>query len=106
MFLHEAPEAWQSPGINGVLADVIKDGGDLVKHSLLWLFNCMLAGHFPERLSVGLITGMYKSGNKSDMRHHGSVIAKRERERERERGFHNITLSCCNDTRTENCIMG
>ncbi len=71
----------KSPGIDGVLAGMIKDGGDLVKHSLLWLFNCMLAGHFPKRLSVGLITAVYKSGNKSDMSNYrgitvGSVIAK------------------------------
>ena len=60
---------------------MIKDGGELVKQSLLWLFNCMLAGHFPERLSVGLITAVYKSGDKSDMSNYrgitvGSVIAK------------------------------
>ena len=54
---------------------------DLVKQSLLWLFNCMLAGHFPERLSVGLITAVHKSGDKSDMSNYrgitvGSVTAK------------------------------
>ena len=85
----------KSPGINGVLADVINDGGDLVKHSLLWLFNCMLAGHFSERLSVGLITAVCKSGNKSDMRQHGSVIAKRERERERESSTGVLQSSTC-----------
>ena len=37
----------KSPGMDGVLQDMIKDGGELVKQSLLWLFNCMLAGHFP-----------------------------------------------------------
>ena len=71
----------KSPGIDGILPDMImiKDGGELVKQSLLWLFNinCMLAGHFPERLSVGLITAVYKS----DMSNYrgitvGSVIAK------------------------------
>ena len=41
----------------------------------------MLASHFPERLSVGLITAVYKSGDKSDMSNYrgitvGSVIAK------------------------------
>ena len=46
---------------------MIKDGCDLVKQSLLWLFNCMLAGHFPERLFVGLITAVYKSDDKCDM---------------------------------------
>ena len=71
----------KSPGIDGILPDMIKDGGELVKQSLLWLFNCMLAGHFPERLSVGLITAVYKSGDKSDMSNYrgitvGSVIAK------------------------------
>ena len=33
----------KSPGIDGILRDMIKDGGELVKQSLLWLFNCMLA---------------------------------------------------------------
>ncbi len=55
----------KSPGIDGIVADMIKDGGDLVKKCLLWLFNCMLASHFLERLSVGLITAVYKSGDKS-----------------------------------------
>jgi hypothetical protein len=32
----------QSPGIDGIVADMIKDGGDLVKECLLWLFNRML----------------------------------------------------------------
>ena len=71
----------KSPGIDGILADMIKDGGDLVQECLLWLFNCMLASHFPERLSVGLITAVYKSGDKFDMSNYrgitvGSVIAK------------------------------
>ena len=55
--MHKATEAWQnfeSPGIDGILPDMIKDGGELavVKQSLLWLFNCILAENFPERLSV------------------------------------------------------
>ena len=52
---------------------MIKDGGELVKQILLWLFNCMLAGHFPERLSVGLITAAYKSGDKSDMSNYRGI---------------------------------
>ncbi|KAL3162344.1 hypothetical protein ABBQ32_010027 [Trebouxia sp. C0010 RCD-2024] len=44
----------KSPGIDGVTADMIKDGGDPLKEKLLWLFNCILASHFPECLSVGL----------------------------------------------------
>ncbi len=32
----------KSPGIDGIVADMIKDGGDLVKECLLWLFNRML----------------------------------------------------------------
>ena len=60
---------------------MIKDGGDLVQQCLLWLFNCMLASHFPERLSVGLITAVYKSGDKFDIGNYigitvGSVVAK------------------------------
>ena len=60
----------KSPGSDGILADMIKDGGDLMRQCLLWLFNCMLASHFPERLSVGLITAVYKSGDKFDMSNH------------------------------------
>ena len=75
--MHKVTEAWQSPGIDGILPDMIKDGGELVKQSLLWLFNCMLAG----RLSVGLITAVHKSSDKSDMSNYrgitvASVIAK------------------------------
>ena len=71
----------KSPGIERVTADMIKDGGDLLKESLLWLFNCILASHFPEGLSVGVITAVYKSGDKNDMSNYrgitvGSVIAK------------------------------
>ena len=41
----------------------------------------MLTNHFPKQLSVGLITAVYKSGDKGDMSKHrditvGSVIAK------------------------------
>ena len=35
----------KSLGFDGILPDMIKDGGELVKQSLLWLYNCMLAGH-------------------------------------------------------------
>ena len=71
----------KSPGNDGILAAMIKDGGDLVQQCLLWLFNCMLASHLPERLSVGLIIAIYKSGDKSGMSNYrgitvGSVIAK------------------------------
>ena len=60
---------------------MIKDGGDLLASCLLWLFYCMLASHFPKRLSVGLITAAYESGNESDMSNYrgitaGSVVAK------------------------------
>ena len=63
----------KSPGIDGIVADMIKDGGDLLKQCLLWFFNCMLAGHFPERLFVGLITAVYKSGDKSDMSNYRGI---------------------------------
>ena len=46
-------------GIDGILTGMIKDGGDLLKESLLWVFNCILASQFPERLSVGLITAVH-----------------------------------------------
>ncbi len=65
----------KSPGIDGILADMIKDGGDIVQQCLLWLLNCMLASHFPERLSVGLITAIYKSGDKFDVgKYRGNTV--------------------------------
>ncbi len=71
----------KSPGIDGILAGMIKDGGCLVQQCLLWLFNCMLASHLRECLSVGLITAVYNSGQKCDMGNYrgitvGSVVAK------------------------------
>ena len=60
---------------------MIKDGGDVLHKCLLVIFNLMLANHFPKQLSVGLITAVYKSGDKGDMSNYrgitvGSVIAK------------------------------
>ena len=71
--MHRATEAWQKPGHRWDLPDMIKDGGELVKQSLLWLFNCMLARHFPERLSVGLVTAVYTPGDKSDMSNYRGI---------------------------------
>ena len=54
---------------------------DVLHNCLLVLFNLMLTNHFPKQLSVGLITAVYKSGDKGDMSNYrgvtvGSVIAK------------------------------
>ena len=57
----------KSPGIDGVLSEMIKDGGDVLHNCLLVIFNLMLTNHFPKQLSVGLITAVYKSGKKYDM---------------------------------------
>ena len=69
------------PGIDGVLSEMIKDDGDVLHNCLLVIFNLMLANHFPKQLVVGLITAVYKSGDKGDMSNDrgitvGSVIAK------------------------------
>ena len=79
--MHQQLKRGKSPGNDGIPVYMLKDCGDLVQECLLWLFNCMLASHFPERLSVGLITAVYKSGDKTDMSNYrgitvGSVIAK------------------------------
>ena len=55
-----------SPGIHGELSEMTKDGSDVLHHCLLVIFNLMLANHFPKQSSVGLITAVYKSGNKGD----------------------------------------
>ena len=70
----------KSPGIDGVSADMVIDGGDLL-HDCLFLFNRMLATSFPECLSVGMITAVFKSGVNSDMNNYrgitvGPVFAK------------------------------
>ena len=79
------------PGINGVAPDMIKDGGELVKQSLLWLFNCMLAGHFPECLSVREVTSASLATIFSNYR--GITIG-------------SLKANLCNDTRAERCILG
>ena len=63
----------KSPGIDGISAEMIIDGGDLMHSCLLDLYNRMLATHFPECLSVGMITAVYKSGEKSDMRNYRGI---------------------------------
>ena len=71
----------KSPGIDGVLSEMPKDGGDVLRNCLLVIFNLMLTNHFPKQLSVGLITAVYKSGDTANMSNYrgitvGSVIAK------------------------------
>ena len=71
----------KSPGIDGVSANMVIDGGDLLHECLLQLFNRMLATSFPQCLSVGVITAVFKSGEKSDMSNYrgitvGPVFAK------------------------------
>ena len=71
----------KSPGVDGILSEMIKDGGGVLHNCLLVVFNLMLTNHFPKQLSVGLITAVYKSGDKGDMSNYrgitvGSVIAK------------------------------
>jgi len=71
----------KSPGIDGVSADMVIDGGDLLHDCLLQLFNRMLATSCPECLSIGMITAVFKSGEKSDMSNYrgitvGPVFAK------------------------------
>ena len=67
--------------IDGILSELVNDGGEVLHSCLLVIFNLMLVSHFPKQLSIGLITAVYKSGNKSDMSNYrgiavGSVIAK------------------------------
>ena len=63
----------KSSGMDGIVAELIKDGGELLQSCILCLFNCMLASHFPERLSVGLITAVHKTGDKSDMSNYRGI---------------------------------
>ena len=63
----------KSPGIDGILSEMIKDGGDVIHNCLLVIFNLMLTNHFPKQLSVGLITAVYKSGDKGDMKNYRGI---------------------------------
>ena len=63
--------------------DNVKDIDEVTMQSL-WqpqpLFTCMLAGRFPESLSIDLLTAVYKSVDQSDMSNYrgitvGSMIA-------------------------------
>ena len=70
----------KSPGVYRILAEIITGDGDLLEICLLLLFNCMLVSQFL-CLSVGLITAVYKCGDKSDMNNYrgitvGSMFAK------------------------------
>ena len=56
----------KSPGFDGVCARMLKDGGELLRSCLLELFNRMLSS-LPERLSVGVVTAVFKAGDKQDM---------------------------------------
>ena len=44
---------------DGVSADMVTNGGDLLHNGLPQLFNRMLATHFPECLSVSMITAIF-----------------------------------------------
>jgi len=55
----------KSAGIDGILSEMVKDGGGVLHSCLLVIFNLMLVSHFPKQLSVGLITAVYKSGDKT-----------------------------------------
>ena len=64
----------KNPGINGVLADMTKDGGNLLKECLLWLLNRILGSHLPGCLSVGHVTAVYKSGDKNSMSNYRGIF--------------------------------
>ena len=63
----------KSPGIDGVQSEMIKDGGDVLHNCLFVVFKLMLISHFPKQLSVGLITAVYKSGDKGDMSNYRGI---------------------------------
>ena len=49
----------KSPGIDGVLFEMVKTGGDVLHNCLLVIFNLMLVNHVPQQFSVGLITAVF-----------------------------------------------
>ncbi len=57
----------KSAGIDGKLSEMVKDGGEVLHSCLLVIVNVMLVSHFPKQLSIGLITAVFNSVDKSDM---------------------------------------
>ncbi len=81
----------KSAGIDGILSEMVKDGSEVLHSCLLVIFNLMLVSHFPKQLSVGLITAVYKSGDKSDMSNYRGIT---------------VGFVFASDTRSQNCSLG
>jgi hypothetical protein len=57
----QALERGKACGLDGVMAEMIIDGGEALHQCLLNMYNRMLEGAFPASLSVDLITAVFKS---------------------------------------------
>ena len=57
--------AGKAAGIDGMSAELLKHGPSHMQHCLAKLFTSMLRGRYPESLSTGLVTAVYK-GKKKD----------------------------------------
>ncbi len=57
----------KASGLDGILNEMLKNTEHKLRLALLKLFNLVLSvGHFPEAWNRGLITPIFKSGDKSD----------------------------------------
>ncbi len=57
----------KASGVDGIMAEMLIDGGEALHQCLLTMYDRMLEGAFPAGLSVGLITAVFTSGDVNDM---------------------------------------
>ena len=64
----------KAPGSDNVLSELIKNGGPVLKHAILVLFNKLYnCGHYPEQWANGIIVPIYKKGDRSSPKNYRAI---------------------------------
>ena len=64
----------KAPGSDNVLSELIKNGGPVLKHAILVLFNKLYnCGHYPEQWATGIIVPIYKKGDRSSPENYRAI---------------------------------
>jgi hypothetical protein len=71
----------KAAGLDGMKAEFILDAGELLRISLLIMFNCFLVEGFLEALSTGVVYALFKGGDASEFDNYrgitvGPILAK------------------------------
>jgi len=70
----QALKGGKTCGVDGIMAEMIVDGGDALHQYLLNMHNRMLEGVCTARLWVGLITAVFNAGDVNDMGNYRSYV--------------------------------